>query len=136
MLRRDLALSTSGRGLVELTPQLARVVAEAGVEVGVACVFVHHTSASLLVGENADPDVRADLETFLSGLVPDGDPRHRHVAEGPDDMPAHIRSALTATSVTLPITDGRLDLNPWQGLFLWEHRTAPHRRRVSVTILP
>ena len=110
-------------------------MAASGVREGIAHVFLHHTSASLLLGENADPAVLRDLEAFLSRLVPDGDPLYRHTEEGADDMPAHVRTALTASSVCIPISEGRLDLGTWQGLFLWEHRRAPHHRRMTVTVL-
>ena len=108
---------------------------ESGVGRGLCTVFVHHTSASLIVCENAEPEVRRDLERFFARLVPDGDPEFRHDDEGPDDMPAHVRSILTQTSITLPVEGGRCDLGTWQGLYLWEHRTAPHRRRVTVSVL-
>jgi secondary thiamine-phosphate synthase enzyme len=101
---------------------------------GLCFVFVHHTSASLIVCENADPSVRRDLEQFAARLAPDGDPAFFHDAEGPDDMPAHIRSILTLTSLTIPVEKGRCDLGTWQGVFLWEHRTSPHRRHITVTI--
>jgi secondary thiamine-phosphate synthase enzyme len=124
-----------GRGTQELTDEVMAIVAASGIARGVATVFVHHTSASLLVCENADPTVRRDLEAWLARAVPDGDPLFRHVAEGPDDMPAHVRSALTQTSLAIPVRDGRLDLGTWQGLYLYEHRRAPHVRRVSITIV-
>ncbi len=98
-------------------------------------MFIHHTSASLIINENADAQVRRDLEAFLARLVPDGDPLFHHVDEGPDDMPAHVRTVLTQTSITIPIIEGRLALGTWQAVYLWEHRTAPHRRRVTVTVL-
>ncbi|NNF16110.1 MAG: YjbQ family protein, partial [Gammaproteobacteria bacterium] len=101
---------------------------------GVCHVFIHHTSASLMVCENADPEVLADLERFMFRLVPDGDSLFEHIAEGPDDMPAHVRSVLTQTHLTLPIANGRCDLGTWQGVFLWEHRTAPHSRRITVSV--
>jgi secondary thiamine-phosphate synthase enzyme len=126
---------THGRGFTDLTPLLEAFVAEAGVSRALCQVFIAHTSASLIVCENADPDVRHDLERFMSRLAPDGDPAYAHAAEGPDDMPAHIRSVLTQTSLTLPVTDGRLALGTWQGVYLWEHRSAPHRRRIVLTLL-
>jgi secondary thiamine-phosphate synthase enzyme len=104
-------------------------------EAGICHVFLRHTSASLLVTENADPDVRRDLENFISRMAPDGDPAYLHSMEGPDDMPAHIRSVLTCTELTLPVRDGQLALGTWQGVYLWEHRTRPHRRRLDVTII-
>jgi secondary thiamine-phosphate synthase enzyme len=126
---------TRGRGMLELTTEVNAIVAAAGIGQGLATLFVHHTSASLVVCENADAAVRRDLEAWLARAVPDGDPLFRHTAEGPDDMPAHVRSALTQTSLSVPVRDGRLDLGTWQGLYLYEHRRAPHRRRVSVTVL-
>ena len=126
-------IATTGRGTYDVTRAVARAI-PAGFAVGLAVVFCHHTSASLIVSENADPTVRADLERFLARLVPDGDRLFAHTDEGPDDMPAHVRTVLTQTSLTIPIADGRLALGTWQGLYLWEHRAAPHRRRLSVTI--
>jgi len=124
-----------GRGTHDLTDALASIVRKAGVARGLCTVFVHHTSASLMICENADADVRADLERFMSRLVPDGDRLFAHTAEGPDDMPSHVRSILTQTSLGLPIKNGKLDLGVWQGVYLYEHRHAPHDRRISVTIL-
>lgn len=133
--RRTISLQTRGRGAYELTEEVARAVRESGARDGLATVFVHHTSASLVVTERADPDVRRDLEAFLARLVPDGDALYRHADEGPDDMPAHVRAALTLTSIGVPIIDGALGLGAWQGLFLWEHRRAPHARLVTVTVV-
>lgn len=130
-----LLISTPGRGSVSLTSEVQRVVRESGAEAGICSVFVHHTSASLMICENADPDVRRDLDSFLARLVPDGDPSFRHIAEGPDDMPAHIRSILTQASLSIPIDSRRCDLGTWQGIYLLEHRTAPHQRRVTVSVL-
>ncbi len=130
-MRRETLHIRTQRGLTDITRQVASAVGD-----GVLCaVFVHHTSCSLVIQENADPDVQRDLEAFLSRLVPDGDPLYRHVDEGPDDMPAHVKAALTATSLTLPVVDGRLDLGTWQGLYLWEHRSSAKTRRVSVTTI-
>lgn len=126
-------VDTRGRSTTDLSRRLQEAVAEKPVETGVATVFVHHTSASLFINENADPDVRSDLERWMTRLVQDGDPIFDHTAEGPDDMSAHIRSVLTATTLSIPITNGRLDLGTWQGVYLWEHRAAPHARQVSVT---
>jgi secondary thiamine-phosphate synthase enzyme len=128
-------VETPGRGTTDLTDRIARVVGASGVDVGLCNVFVHHTSASLILCENADPTVRADLERFAARLVPDGDPIFRHVDEGPDDMPAHVRSILTHASLAIPLAGGRLDLGTWQGVYLWEHRTAPHRRRLTVSVI-
>jgi secondary thiamine-phosphate synthase enzyme len=130
-----LEFATSGRGTREITDAVARVVAQAGVRCGLAHVFVRHTSCSLTITENADPDVRRDLDTIMARLAPDGDPAYRHDTEGPDDMAAHARSVLTDSALTVPVGDGRLLLGTWQGIFLWEHRTAPQRRSVVVTIL-
>jgi secondary thiamine-phosphate synthase enzyme len=113
---------------------VSEAVADTDTDVSLCHVFITHTSASLMLCENADPDVRRDLETFMSDLVPDGDSRFVHTAEGPDDMPAHVRSVLTQTELTLPIRNGRLALGTWQGVYVWEHRQAPHERRVIVTL--
>lgn len=134
MHRRELVVRTKGRGFVELTKDIAAVVRESGVTDGMCNVFVPHTSASLLAGENWDSAVRRDLETFMTRLVPDGDPRYEHDAEGPDDMPAHIRTMLTRSSIVLPVSAGDLQLGRWQGIYLWEHRTSPQERRVTVTV--
>lgn len=131
----QIEVATPGRGFIDLTAKLQQAVKEQAIEDGLCNVFVRHTSASLIIQENADPDVRHDLETFLSELVPDGDPRYRHQDEGPDDMPAHVRSVLTATSLNVPVRDGRLALGTWQAVYLWEHRHGPHRRRVELTVL-
>lgn len=131
----DLLIETHSRSTVDITADVQRAVREAGMERGLATVFVHHTSASLFINENADPDVRADLERFLSRLVPDGDAIYAHTDEGPDDMPAHVRAVLTATSLGVPVRDGRCDLGTWQGIYLWEHRHRGHQRKVSVTVI-
>lgn len=133
--RETFEVKTRGRGTVDVTDAVQRIVAACGIAEGVATVFVHHTSASLLIGENADPQVRRDLDAFLARLVPDGDSLFRHVDEGPDDMPAHVRTALTATSLSIPVARGRCDLGTWQGLYLWEHRHAPHERRITVAVV-
>ncbi|MFO0619145.1 MAG: secondary thiamine-phosphate synthase enzyme YjbQ [Polyangiaceae bacterium] len=135
MHRGELHVATRGRGTYDITRDVARVVGESGVRDGLATVFIHHTSASLIVSENADPEVRRDLDRFLARLVPDGDPLFRHVDEGDDDMPAHVRSVLTQTSIGIPIERGSLALGTWQGLYVWEHRTAPHDRRITVTVM-
>ena len=138
MLRQTtttLSFETRGRGLLEITRPVLDWVAEAGVDTGLLTLFVRHTSASLLVQENADPDVRGDLDRFFARLVPDGDPLFRHRDEGADDMPAHVRAALTAVHLSVPIVDGRLVLGTWQGLYLWEHRVRPHRREVVLHLL-
>ena len=130
----SISVETRGRGTIDITGDIADCVRDAGISEGLCHVFVHHTSASLMLCENADPSVRRALEAFMARLAPDGDPAYEHDAEGPDDMPAHIRSVLTQTGLTLPVTDGRPALGTWQGVYLWEHRTRPHRRRITVTV--
>ena len=130
-----LSFGTKERGTTEITRQIQKVVEDSGVGKGLCTVFVHHTSASLIVCENAEEEVRRDLERFFARLVPDGHPEFRHDDEGPDDMPAHVRSILTQTSISIPVAGGRCDLGTWQGVYLWEHRTRPHRRRVTVTVI-
>lgn len=129
-----LEVRTRGRGLHEVTAELARAVEASGVETGLCVVFCRHTSASLVIGENADPSASHDLVAWLERLAPDGDPAHTHTAEGPDDMPAHLRAAVTSTSETIPILGRRLALGTWQGVFLLEHRSAPHLRRLVVHV--
>jgi secondary thiamine-phosphate synthase enzyme len=128
-------VSTPGRGTIDITPQVEQFVHESNIQTGLANVFISHTSASLILCENADAMVRTDLESWLSRAVPDGDRLFRHTMEGPDDMPAHVRSVLTASSISIPIVNGRMALGTWQGLYLYEHRTAPHRRTISVTVI-
>ena len=130
-----LAFSTRGRGTQDITRAVEEVVAASGVQCGLVHVFVQHTSCSLTITENADPDVRRDLDTVLARLAPDGDPAYRHKDEGPDDMAAHVRNVLTDTGITVPVGGGRLLLGTWQGIFLWEHRTGAHRRTVVVTVM-
>jgi secondary thiamine-phosphate synthase enzyme len=126
--------STPGRSTTEITDRIQHGVLESGMRDGLCTVFVHHTSASLILCENADPSVRRDLEAWLLRAIPDGDPLFEHTAEGPDDMPAHVRSALTLSSIGIPVIDGRLDLGTWQGVYLYEHRLVGSTRRVSLTI--
>jgi secondary thiamine-phosphate synthase enzyme len=128
-------VSTRGRETREITELVQEIVDKSGVTRGLCHVFLHHTSASLILCENADPSVRTDLERYFARLVPDGDPVFRHTAEGPDDMPAHVRTILTQNSLAIPVSDRRCDLGTWQGVFLWEHRTSPHRRRITVSIV-
>ncbi|MCC2974908.1 secondary thiamine-phosphate synthase enzyme YjbQ [Massilia sp. IC2-476] len=130
-----LEIPTKGRGTRDITDAVAAVVGAAGVDCGLAHVFVQHTSCSLLITENADHDVRRDLETVLARLAPDGDPAYRHDAEGPDDMAAHVRNMLTGSGLSVPVGGGRLLLGTWQGIYLYEHRSHPHRRKVVVTVL-
>lgn len=130
----EIDVSTTGRGTYDLGGAVQDCVLASGVTTGLCYLFVRHTSASLMLCENADPAVRRDLETFMHDLVPDGHPMFTHTAEGPDDMPAHVRSILTQSDLTLPVRAGRCALGTWQGIYLWEHRTAPHARRVVVTL--
>lgn len=134
MRQTILTVSTSGPGLYELTDRAARFIGEAGVDVGLLTVFVRHTSCSLIIQENADPDVKRDLAAFFGRLVPPADDRSMgwitHRTEGPDDMPAHIKAALTQTSIGIPVAQGRMTLGTWQGIYLFEHRDRPHRREV------
>lgn len=125
---------TRGRGTYDISREVMQIVARSGITTGLCHVFIHHTSASLVLCENADPSVRSDLEQFMSKLVPDGDPMFDHTMEGPDDMPAHIRSILSKMDLTIPVTNGRCGLGTWQGAYLWEHRTHPHNRQVTVTV--
>ena len=134
-LAASIEIATPGRGFREIGAELEQAVRQSGVRTGLCHAFLRHTSASLLITENADPDVRRDLESFISRLAPDGDPVYVHSAEGPDDMPAHIRSALTCSELTIPVREGRLALGTWQGVYLWEHRRRPHRRRLDITII-
>ena len=133
--QETLTLQTRGRGAYELTSEIQNIAERSGLASGLCHVFIRHTSASLMICENADPDVLRDMETFMSRLVPDGDPMFSHVSEGPDDMPAHVRSVLTQTELCIPVRDGRCLLGTWQGVYLWEHRHAPHTRQVVVTML-
>jgi len=131
----SIEIATRGRGTVEVSAQLGECVRASGIATGLAQVFIHHTSASLLITENADPAVRRDLERVLSRLAPDGDPAFEHDDEGADDMPAHVRTMLTGSSLSVPVTEGRPALGIWQGVYIYEHRHAPHRRRLTVTVI-
>lgn len=126
---------THGKGTIEITDEVARIVAASGVRTGMATVFLQHTSASLVIYENADPSARADLHAFFERLVPEDDPRWIHTLEGPDDTTSHLRMALTHTSETIPVQAGRLTLGTWQGIFVFEHRRAPHTRRLVVSVV-
>ena len=125
-------IETRGRGMIGVTDEVERELARATLKDGLCTLQVRHTSASLLIQENADPDVQRDLEAFMSKIVPDGDRIFVHTAEGPDDMPAHVRSALTCVNLSIPFQNGRLGLGTWQGIYLWEHRRHPHRRTINV----
>jgi len=131
----EIEVQTRGRALYEFTDKVQALIAKAGLQDGSITLHVQHTSASLLIQENADPEVRADLERFFARLVPDGDRLFRHTEEGEDDMPAHVRTALTAVNLVIPFTHGRLALGTWQGIYLWEHRHDPHRRTIVVHLL-
>jgi secondary thiamine-phosphate synthase enzyme len=126
--------TTSGRNTYNITSEIEGIIRESGIKTGLCHVFIHHTSASLIVTENADPDVRTDLETIMSRLAPDADPSYYHTLEGPDDMSAHVRCILTQTELTIPVTNGRSGLGTWQGVFLWEHRTGRFQRKLTITV--
>jgi secondary thiamine-phosphate synthase enzyme len=134
VFQESFSIVTRGRGTYSITEAVQERVCRSGVQTGLCNVFIHHTSASLILCENADPEVRADLERFMKRLVPDGDHLFEHTAEGTDDMPAHVRCILTAAELTLPVTRLRCGLGTWQGVYLWEHRTSGHRRQVTVTV--
>jgi secondary thiamine-phosphate synthase enzyme len=131
-LLHRIVVETDGVGLCEVTGEIRDRVLQAHLDEGLCTLFLRHTSASLLIQENADPSARRDLEAWLDRLVPEGDPLFTHTAEGADDMPAHVKAALTATSLSIPIVDGELALGTWQGIYLWEHRRRPHRREIVV----
>ena len=135
VFQKAFTVATSGRGTYDITRDVQGLVRESGIRTGLCHVFLHHTSASLILCENADPDVRVDLETFMADLVPDGRAGFIHTAEGPDDMTAHVRSILTTNDLSLPVTDARCALGTWQGIYAWEHRTTGHNRQISVTII-
>lgn len=131
----EVTFPTPGRGLYEITGEVSRWCSDTGIADGMLTLYIRHTSASLTIQENADPDVLRDLDDFFSGLVRDDPARYRHTAEGPDDMPSHIRAALTATSLNIPVREGRPALGTWQGVFIFEHRTRPHQRAVALHLL-
>lgn len=132
--QQRLTVATRGRGTYDMTREVVQAVRESGISTGLCHIFVRHTSASLVLCENADPTVRRDLEAFMSRLVPDGDPLFDHTQEGPDDMPAHVRSILTKMDLTVPVSGGRCSLGTWQGIYLYEHRIHPHHRQVTLTV--
>lgn len=132
--RVKMTVETRGRGTYEITDRVQRAVADSGIDDGLCTVFVHHTSASLIICENADPSVRRDLDAFFARLVPDGDGLFTHTAEGPDDMPSHVRSILTQASIGIPVERGRADLGTWQGVYLYEHRHLGHPRTITVVV--
>ncbi len=133
-MQEILSIRTQGRGTIDVTNEVEQLVSRSNIKDGLCNLFIQHTSASLILCENADPDVRVDLENFMQQMVKDGDPLFRHTAEGPDYMPAHIRSVLTSSSLTIPIADGKCLLGTWQGVYLWEHRLNAHVRKIIVTV--
>jgi secondary thiamine-phosphate synthase enzyme len=136
MPQQSFRISSRGRSFEDITDKVRASVRAAGVRTGLCNVFLRHTSASLFICENADPSVRRDLERFMQRIAPDGDPQYEHDTEGPDDMPSHIRSTLAGVSVNVPVQEGELRLGTWQGIYLWEHRTAAHEREIVVTVVP
>jgi secondary thiamine-phosphate synthase enzyme len=134
VVQETINLQTQGRETYDITRPVTDLVNRSGIRSGICQLFIQHTSASLILCENADPDVRSDLEHYMARLVPDGDPIFDHTLEGPDDMPAHIRAILTHVDLSLPISNGRIALGTWQGIYLWEHRTHSHRRQIMVTL--
>jgi len=135
LIQSRLTFDTSGRGSRDITAEVAAQVSASGIACGIVQLFVQHTSCSLMLTENADPDVRRDLEMLFSRLAPDGDPAYRHDTEGPDDMAAHARTLIAGSSLTVPVAGARLLLGTWQGIYLWEHRTEAHRRHVVLTVM-
>jgi len=133
-MQEILNIRTQGRSTIDVTNEVEQLVSRSNIKNGLCNLFIQHTSASLILCENADPDVRIDLEKFMQQMVKDGDPLFRHTAEGPDDMPAHIRNVLTSSSLTIPIANGRCLLGTWQGIYLWEHRLNAHVRKIIVTL--
>lgn len=134
-MHTTVTISTQGQGLYEITEHVSSFVHGCDVSSSLCTVFIQHTSASLIIQENADPSAKRDLENWLGRLVKENDPHFTHTAEGPDDMPSHIRSALTATSISIPIVDGTLALGTWQGIYVWEHRRSSHRRNIVVHVI-
>ena len=128
-------INTLGRDTYNITRKIESIIQESGIQTGLCNIFIKHTSASLIISENADPDVRHDLENFMEKIAPDGDRAYAHQDEGPDDMPAHIRTVLTQTAISIPVVNGRSGLGTWQGVYCWEHRTHPHQRTLVVTVM-
>ena len=133
--QQQLQFPTRGRGTFDISRLVDEAIQSSGIKQGICQIFIHHTSASLILCENADPAVRSDLETFMQRIVPDGDSMFQHTDEGPDDMPAHVRTVLTQSSLSIPVDEGRDTLGTWQGIYLWEHRTHPHKRKITVTVM-
>lgn len=134
LTQNKIEITTPGRGIIDITSNVAELVEKSKITTGLCHVFLHHTSASLVIGENFDPSVHRDMGAFMSRLVPDGDSLYEHTAEGPDDMPSHVRTMLTTSFLTIPVTDAKLALGRWQGLYLWEHRVRSHHRTMTVTV--
>jgi secondary thiamine-phosphate synthase enzyme len=134
-LSHKISVKTNGRRLYDITPQVVTWAKNSGLKMGLLTLYVQHTSASILINENYDSDVLVDMESFFARLVPDGDRLFIHTSEGPDDMPAHVRSALTQTSISIPFVEGKVALGTWQGIFLYEHRLAPHSRNVILHLI-
>lgn len=134
LIQKQLVVPTPGRGIINITDNIKQCVADSPIKIGLCHLFLHHTSASLIICENFDPLVQSDLEAFMQRLIPDGDPLCQHVEEGPDDMPAHVRTILTSTFLQVPITDHQLALGTWQGLYIWEHRLKSYQRKLTVTL--
>ena len=134
IVQKTISIQTKGRGCIEITSKVASFLSESRIDTGLCNIFIQHSSAALIICENADPSVLTDLETFTSNLVPDGAPMFMHTAEGPDDMPAHVRSVFTHSSLTIPIISAELGLGTWQGIFLWEHRLKRHHRNLVLSI--
>ena len=133
--QQQLRFSTDGRGTYNISQQIDDVIKKSNIQTGICQIFIQHTSASLILCENADPTVRTDLDAFMKRLVPDGDSLFKHTDEGPDDMPAHVRTVLTESSLSIPVNEGKASLGIWQGIYLWEHRTSSFKRNISVTII-
>jgi len=132
--QQTISVNSLGRGTYNISRDIENIIHSSQIRTGLCNIFIKHTSASLIISENADPDVRHDLETFMEKIAPDGDHSYLHRDEGPDDMPAHIRTVLTQTAITIPVTDGKAGLGIWQGVYCWEHRTHPHNRTIIVTV--
>jgi secondary thiamine-phosphate synthase enzyme len=132
--QKQISVITNGRSTINITREIESIIHDSGIHNGLCHIFIHHTSASLIITENADPSVREDLEFFMNKLVKDGDPDYIHDQEGPDDMASHIRSVLTKSEITIPVRYGHCGLGTWQGVFVWEHRTQPHQRQITITI--
>ncbi|MDH5387367.1 MAG: secondary thiamine-phosphate synthase enzyme YjbQ [Gammaproteobacteria bacterium] len=133
--QQQLRFSTDGRGTYNISQQISDVIQKSAIQSGICQIFIQHTSASLILCENADPTVRSDLDAFMKRLVPDGDSLFKHKDEGPDDMPAHVRTVLTESSLSIPVCEGKANLGIWQGIYLWEHRTGSFKRNLSITII-